>query len=101
MTEIADLLGFAAEQIAPPSELLPSEWAAAHRVLGSLSAQPGEWDNDKTPYLVEPLKADGSAAYLYDHLSRSTAAPRPATTGSGSLSIRRLARCWSSTQTTK
>lgn len=38
----------------PPEKLLVSEWANKYRVLDAkTSSEPGRWNNDRTPYLVE------------------------------------------------
>ena len=37
----------------PPERATPSEWAGKHRILPpSVSAEPGPWRNNRTPYLV-------------------------------------------------
>ncbi len=44
--------------LAPPTTLLISEWADAHRVLSpEASAEVGRWDTARTPYLKEPMNA--------------------------------------------
>lgn len=44
----------ALEYLNPPEDMNVSEWAAAYRTLDSkTSAEPGAWNNDRTPYLVE------------------------------------------------
>ena len=35
-----------------PSERV-SEWAAEHRILSSMSAEPGRWQNERVPHMVE------------------------------------------------
>lgn len=38
----------------PPPDMTISEWAAKFRVIsGASSSSPGQWSNDRTPYLVE------------------------------------------------
>jgi phage terminase large subunit GpA-like protein len=40
----------------PPPLLTVSQWADAHRMLGTeSSAEPGRWRTDRTPYLREPM----------------------------------------------
>ena len=40
--------------LAPPEELKVSEWAEKYRMLDNMtSAEPGPWNNGRTPYLVE------------------------------------------------
>src|SRR3954468_1825798 len=40
--------------LAPQESLTPSQWAGKHRVLSEEeSSEPGRWNNDRTPYLVE------------------------------------------------
>ena len=42
----------------PPDDLTVSQWAAKNRRLSSeSSAEPGQWRNERTPYLVEPMDA--------------------------------------------
>jgi phage terminase large subunit GpA-like protein len=43
--------------VAPPPKLTVSEWAGARRMLPKSSAEPGKWNNDRTPYLREPMDA--------------------------------------------
>lgn len=44
----------ALEYLNPPEDMNVSEWAAAYRTLDSkTSAEPGAWNNNRTPYLVE------------------------------------------------
>lgn len=47
----------AAEVLSPPVRMTIAEWAEAHRILDGISAKPGKWDNDSTPYLREPMEA--------------------------------------------
>jgi phage terminase large subunit GpA-like protein len=41
----------------PPKKLKVSEWAAKHRILPETAAEPGLWQNDRTPYLVGIMDA--------------------------------------------
>ncbi|MFG6383452.1 MAG: phage terminase large subunit family protein [Lachnospiraceae bacterium] len=42
------------EHLNPPEDMKVSEWAQTYRMLDSkTSAEPGPWNNDRTPYLVE------------------------------------------------
>lgn len=42
----------------PPEKLLPSQWAERHRVLpAGVSAEPGRWSNNRTPYAVGIMDA--------------------------------------------
>ena len=44
----------ALEYLNPPEEMTVSEWAEQYRMLDSrTSAEPGPWNNERTPYLVE------------------------------------------------
>lgn len=46
------------ELMSPDLPLTPSQWADQHRLLSSMtSAEPGQWNTDRTPYLREPLDA--------------------------------------------
>jgi phage terminase large subunit GpA-like protein len=50
-----------ADALKPDPLLKPSEWASRHRMLdSSTSAEPGKWDNDRTPYLREILDSLGN-----------------------------------------
>lgn len=50
--QISQYLKDALQQLRPPEDLSVSEWAQKYRVLDSkVSAMPGPWRNDKTPYL--------------------------------------------------
>lgn len=51
--DVADLLGFVAETVAPAETLYPSQWAAKYRRLGTESPEAGQWRNERTPYLAE------------------------------------------------
>jgi phage terminase large subunit GpA-like protein len=42
-----------AEGFPPPPALTVSQWADANQMVGSYSADPGQWVTDKTPYLRE------------------------------------------------
>ena len=42
----------ALEHLKPPESMTVSEWAEKYRILDSkTSAEPGPWNNDRTPYL--------------------------------------------------
>ena len=42
------------EYLDPPEDMKVSEWAERYRMLdGKASAEPGPWNNSRTPYLVE------------------------------------------------
>ena len=41
--------------LAPPPTLTVSEWADAHRMVPSYSAEAGQWVTARTPYLREPM----------------------------------------------
>jgi len=42
----------------PPPQLIVSEWADQHRMLGSRgSAEPGPWRTSRTPYLKDVMDA--------------------------------------------
>ena len=44
----------ALKSLLPPEEMKVSEWAEKYRMLDSkTSAEPGPWNNSRTPYLVE------------------------------------------------
>jgi Phage terminase large subunit (GpA) len=43
--------------VAPPPKLTTSQWAGERRTLPQSSAEPGKWNNDRTPYLVGPMDA--------------------------------------------
>ena len=44
----------ALEYLNPPEDMTVSEWAEQYRMLDSrTSAEPGPWNNERTPYLVE------------------------------------------------
>lgn len=44
--------------IKPPENITVDEWAAKYRfVSGEAAAEPGIWRNERTPYLVEPMRA--------------------------------------------
>lgn len=44
----------ALEYLNPPEDMKVSEWAERYRILDSMtSAEPGPWNNSRTPYLVE------------------------------------------------
>ncbi len=46
----------ALKQLQPPEDISVSEWAEKYRVLDSkTSAMPGQWRNDKTPYLKDVM----------------------------------------------
>ncbi len=45
-------LAFAAG-LRPEPEMKVSEWAQKYRILPNTSAEPGEWHNERAPYLVE------------------------------------------------
>lgn len=46
----------AADALMPEPDLKLSEWAATYRQLPSkTSSEPGQWRNERTPYLVEPM----------------------------------------------
>lgn len=47
--DLDDLLA----RLAPPPKLTPSAWADAYRVVSSYSAEPGQWQTARTPYLRE------------------------------------------------
>ena len=52
--QISQYLKDALQQLRPPEDLSVSEWAQKYRILDSkVSAIPGPWRNDKTPYLKE------------------------------------------------
>lgn len=40
-------------RLAPPPKLTPSEWADRYRIVSSYSAEPGQWQTARTPYLRE------------------------------------------------
>ena len=42
--------------LTPPPRLTVAEWADAHRLLGSFSAEPGPYRTDRTPYAREPME---------------------------------------------
>jgi phage terminase large subunit GpA-like protein len=47
----------ALEYLKPPESMTVSEWAEKYRVLDSMtSAEPGPWNNDRTPYLKEIME---------------------------------------------
>ncbi len=39
--------------LSPPPKLTVSEWADRHRMVSSYSAEPGQWNTSRTPYLRE------------------------------------------------
>lgn len=41
----------------PPKQITVSQWAAESRILGSENAEPGPWQNERTPYMVEIMDA--------------------------------------------
>lgn len=43
------------ESFKPPERYTVSEWADNFRVLTSVSAEPGRWRTNRTPYLKEPM----------------------------------------------
>lgn len=43
----------------PDTDLTASQWAAKYRHVSGLSALPGPWRNEVTPYLVEPMDCLG------------------------------------------
>ena len=43
--------------LAPEPQTLVSEWADAHRILPSTSAEPGRWRTSRTPYLKDIMDA--------------------------------------------
>lgn len=43
------------EAFKPPERYTVSEWADNFRVLTSISAEPGRWRTNRTPYLKEPM----------------------------------------------
>jgi phage terminase large subunit GpA-like protein len=43
--------------MAPPPKLTVSQWADAKRMLGSNSAEPGQWHTNRAPYLREIMDA--------------------------------------------
>lgn len=43
------------EAFKPPERYTVSEWADTFRVLTSVSAEPGRWRTNRTPYLKEPM----------------------------------------------
>lgn len=43
------------EAFKPPERYTVSEWADIFRVLTSVSAEPGRWRTNRTPYLKEPM----------------------------------------------
>ncbi len=51
----APLLQFA--DFEPEAPLTVSEWADKYRVLDNSSAEPGQWNTARTPYLKEPMDA--------------------------------------------
>jgi len=51
---VHDVMRKAVRRIAPPPDLLVSEWAEQYRYLSPESAaQPGKWHNDQAPHAVE------------------------------------------------
>lgn len=51
--EARRLIARAFDLVLPPDYLAPSEWTAAHRIMGSKSPRPGVWDWQRTPYMRE------------------------------------------------
>ncbi len=43
----------------PDASITVSEWAAKYRFLSELASLPGQWSNEVTPYLVEPMDCIG------------------------------------------
>ncbi len=52
---LEQMIASAAEGVRPPERLTVSEAAAKYRHLENKGAYVGKWDNDMTPYLVEPM----------------------------------------------
>lgn len=59
---VGRLIEAASELLQPPSRLTVSEWADAHRLLDTSSAEPGPWRCSRTPYLTEPMEAMSPAS---------------------------------------
>lgn len=53
MKRADDLLADVLPLMAPPPDLLVSEWSDRYRILSSASAEPGKWRTDRAPYLRE------------------------------------------------
>lgn len=73
----AFLSAFAQAQM-PPKAVTVSDWAAEERIVPpeSGSPYPGRWDNDRVPYLAEPMDVMG-----LDHPARSVVIVKSAQTG--------------------
>lgn len=60
MSAIPEILAGFLDGLRPVSRLSVSEWAEKHRMLSSVSsAEPGQWRNSRTPYLVEIMDRIG------------------------------------------
>lgn len=52
---LGEIVSAAAEAFAPPSRMTVSEAAEKYRYLKNQGSDHGPWDNNTTPYLVEPM----------------------------------------------
>ena len=54
-SDLGALFGATAEKVfVPPRRMTVSEWAQEDRYINQPGAYVGDWDNDTTPYMVEP-----------------------------------------------
>lgn len=60
---LEDIVVQTAESVRPPERLTVSEAAAKYRKLNNPGAFVGDWDNDTTPYLVEPMDVLNSTTF--------------------------------------
>lgn len=62
-TSIEEMIVAAAEMIRPPERLTVSQAATKYRRLHNPGSYIGPWNNEKTPYLVEPMDTFQSTDY--------------------------------------
>jgi phage terminase large subunit GpA-like protein len=55
--DAADLAASALQAMAPPPDITVAEWAEQHRIIPLGNAEPGQWSNDRAPYLTEIMEA--------------------------------------------
>lgn len=60
---VGDIFCELAELLRPPERLTVSEAAALHRYVNQPGAFVGEWDNETTIYMVEPMNEFGTRRY--------------------------------------